>query len=106
MTWIQNKSWERTQAKAAAEQKVKMNEEQKGSFWASILPKLDFVEVYGQKKDEIDPQSELEALINKDGGGQVNQKLLELEIELNRAIDAQDYKKADEIQSQMKELTK
>ena len=50
-TGPEDKNWEQRQAREAMEKDLKMNQANKGSFFANILPKLDFVEVYGQEKD-------------------------------------------------------
>ena len=39
-TGPEDKNWEKKQAKANQEEKMKRNEEEKGSLWANILPKL------------------------------------------------------------------
>ena len=68
LTGEQDKNWERKQARSAMSDKLRKNEEAKGggrrsctrafddasagSWLASVLPKLDFVEVYGQEKPE------------------------------------------------------
>jgi hypothetical protein len=49
-TGPEDKNWEQRQAREAMEKDLKMNKENQGSWLANVLPKLDFVEVYGQDK--------------------------------------------------------
>lgn len=51
--------------RAAEENKMKLNTENKGNWLANLLPKLDFVEVYGQDKPAPKGLSELEQIVAK-----------------------------------------
>mmetsp|Transcript_7398 Transcript_7398/g.17420 ORF Transcript_7398/g.17420 Transcript_7398/m.17420 type:complete len:87 (-) Transcript_7398:222-482(-) len=84
-----------------------MNEEAKGSFFANLLPKLDFVEVYGQDK-EVKPKGreELEKLLESEG---VNKEKAEdaaadLRKQLGKAVDDNDMETAAKLQARIREL--
>jgi hypothetical protein len=46
MLRLQDKNWEKQQARAALEQRGKMNAEAKGSWFANLLPKLGAVSLW------------------------------------------------------------
>eukprot|EP00287_Rhodomonas_sp_CCMP768_P004802 CAMPEP_0196728708 /NCGR_PEP_ID=MMETSP1091-20130531/9312_1 /TAXON_ID=302021 /ORGANISM="Rhodomonas sp., Strain CCMP768" /LENGTH=198 /DNA_ID=CAMNT_0042071495 /DNA_START=21 /DNA_END=617 /DNA_ORIENTATION=- len=86
----EDKNWENRQARAAMQQKAEMNEKAKGSFFANILPKLDFVEVYGQDQPVPVEEKEVDLELVK-----------ELEGKLMAAVERQDYVAAEDIKKQL-----
>eukprot|EP00283_Hemiselmis_rufescens_P006856 CAMPEP_0173419294 /NCGR_PEP_ID=MMETSP1357-20121228/1198_1 /TAXON_ID=77926 /ORGANISM="Hemiselmis rufescens, Strain PCC563" /LENGTH=218 /DNA_ID=CAMNT_0014381919 /DNA_START=1 /DNA_END=657 /DNA_ORIENTATION=- len=106
-TGPEDKNWEKKQAKASEQRREQMNEEGKGSFFANLLPKLDFVEVYGQDK-EVKPKGreELERLLESEGVGKQDalNAMADLQKQLAKAVDDEDMEKAAKLQARIKEM--
>jgi len=120
----EDKNWEQRQSREAQEQNVKINEANKGSFFASILPKLDFVEVYGQDKP---PRAEEEGQTAQDavggvtsvsdavkaasaGAASVSEQITDISVleklskDMSEAIVRQDFAKAAELKEKFNKL--
>eukprot|EP00293_Proteomonas_sulcata_P017636 CAMPEP_0184296004 /NCGR_PEP_ID=MMETSP1049-20130417/6954_1 /TAXON_ID=77928 /ORGANISM="Proteomonas sulcata, Strain CCMP704" /LENGTH=190 /DNA_ID=CAMNT_0026604945 /DNA_START=285 /DNA_END=857 /DNA_ORIENTATION=+ len=88
----EDKNWERQQSRAALEQNLKMNEEQKGSWLSNLLPDLDFVEVYGKEK-----AAPSEPVMSPED----QQFVEELQREMMKAVEQQDFGKAEALKQQI-----
>jgi hypothetical protein len=124
----EDKNWERRQARTAMEKDYEMNKQNQGSWLANLLPKLDFVEVYGQEKDappggpggggaqtEKDGVRGVAAAVaaasrgeiaapSADQKGKEVSEVQQLTADMVAAIDKQDFAKAAELKEKLKAL--
>ncbi|EKX32359.1 hypothetical protein GUITHDRAFT_156349 [Guillardia theta CCMP2712] len=91
----EDKNWERKQARSAMSDKLRKNEEAKGSWLASVLPKLDFVEVYGQEKPEKEA---------KEGGAdkKEEEEMKDKQDSMMKAVERQDFQQVQELKEELK----
>mmetsp|Transcript_51322 Transcript_51322/g.160247 ORF Transcript_51322/g.160247 Transcript_51322/m.160247 type:complete len:84 (-) Transcript_51322:267-518(-) len=75
--------------------KLRKNEEAKGSWLASVLPKLDFVEVYGQEKPEKEA---------KEGGAdkKEEEEMKDKQDSMMKAVERQDFQQVQELKEELK----
>jgi len=124
-TGPEDKNWEQRQSREAIEKNREVNQQNKGSWLAAILPKLDFVEVYGQEKEpgaDGEVQTAQEAVGGVTGVGEFVKaasegvatapseqitdiaELEKMSQQLTDAIVKQDFAKAAELQEKMKDF--
>jgi hypothetical protein len=104
-TGPEDKNWETRQARKAMERDLEMKKANEGSWLANILPKLDFVEVYGQEKPrgaEGMNQSSSDNSTAKEGNAISEVQMLTEQ--MAAAVEKQDYASAAEIKQKLKEV--
>ncbi|KAJ1494896.1 hypothetical protein T484DRAFT_1926591 [Baffinella frigidus] len=95
----EDRNWEKKQAKASQADRKEKNEAASGSWFSNLLPKLDFVEVYGQEKETSGPiEIDLPEGMSKAEGVQI------LSTQLNAAVKRGDEAMAMAIKSKIQEL--
>lgn len=116
----EDKNWERRQARTAMEKDYEMNKQNQGSWLANILPKLDFVEVYGQEQDAPNgapPEQGQDGAVSaavaaasrgeiagpaSSGKGKEVSEVQQLTADMAAAIEKQDFAKAAELKEKLR----
>ena len=117
-TGPEDKNWERRQARTAMEKDYEMNKQNKGSWLASVLPKLDFVEVYGQEQDKPSGAQDGQeggvdgavaaasrgevAEASSDEKGKEMSEVQQLTADMAAAVEKQDFAKAAELKEKLR----